>query len=117
MSARIAETAEIGPPSVERMARRLETRRHEGSDDQTQLAWRDLYARLDRPGARAGLQFPRCPAGGVRGLHQESGARGLAVDPGALRRRRLLRRFDGSARAAEAAHRRAGETDRRDPRL
>jgi DUF2924 family protein len=30
-------------------------RRHEGSDDQTQLAVRHLYARLDRPGARAGL--------------------------------------------------------------
>jgi hypothetical protein len=41
----------IGPPAVERMARRLETRRHEGSDDQTQLAWRDLYARFDRAGA------------------------------------------------------------------
>ena len=38
MWARIAETAEIGPPSVERMARRPETRRHEGSDNQTQLA-------------------------------------------------------------------------------
>ena len=36
--ARIAERAEIGPPSLERMARRRETRRHEGSDDQTQLA-------------------------------------------------------------------------------
>ena len=36
--ARIAERAEMGPPSVERMARRLETRRHEGSDNQTQLA-------------------------------------------------------------------------------
>jgi Protein of unknown function (DUF2924) len=44
----IAERAEMGPPSVERMARRPETRRHEGSDDQTQLAWRHLYARLDR---------------------------------------------------------------------
>ena len=40
----------IGPPSVERMARRLETRRREGSHDQTQLTVRDLYARLDRPG-------------------------------------------------------------------
>ena len=35
--ARIAERAEIGPPSVQRMARRVE-RRHEGSDGQTQLA-------------------------------------------------------------------------------
>jgi hypothetical protein len=43
--------AEIGPPSVERMARRRETRCHEGSHDQTQLAWRHLYARLDRAGA------------------------------------------------------------------
>jgi hypothetical protein len=49
-AARIAEGAEIGPPSVERMARRPETRRHEGSGDQTQLAWRHLYARLDRAG-------------------------------------------------------------------
>ena len=32
------------------MPRRLGTRRHEGSDDQTQLAWRHLYARLDRQG-------------------------------------------------------------------
>jgi len=32
------------------MARRLETRRHEGSLDQTQSPLRDLYARLDRPG-------------------------------------------------------------------
>jgi hypothetical protein len=45
-----AETTEIGPPPIEGMARRLETRRHEGSDDQTQLAWCHLYARLDRAG-------------------------------------------------------------------
>ena len=31
--ARIAERAEMGPPSVERMARRREARRREGSDD------------------------------------------------------------------------------------
>ena len=36
----------MGPPSVERMAGRGE-RRHEGSDDQTRLAGRHLYARLD----------------------------------------------------------------------
>ena len=40
----------------------------------TQSPLRDLYARLDRSGARTGLQFPRRPAGGVRGLHQEPGA-------------------------------------------
>src|SRR4029077_4028461 len=45
------------------MGRRRETRRHEGSDDQTRLAWRHLYARLDRPGARTGLQLPRRPTG------------------------------------------------------
>jgi hypothetical protein len=32
------ETAEMEPPPVARMARQLETHRHEGSDDPTQLA-------------------------------------------------------------------------------
>jgi hypothetical protein len=49
MWARIAERAEMEPPSLNRMARRLETRRHEGSDDQMQLAWRHLYEGFDRP--------------------------------------------------------------------
>jgi Protein of unknown function (DUF2924) len=51
MWARIGERAEIGAPSLKRMARRLETRHHEGSDYQTQLTWRHLYARLDGAGA------------------------------------------------------------------
>src|SRR5208283_5428801 len=35
---------------------------------------RGLYARLDRPRARTGLQFPRRPARSLRGLRQEPGS-------------------------------------------
>jgi hypothetical protein len=47
---------------LSRMARHPETCWHEGSDDQARSPLRDLYAGLDRPGARTGVQFPRRPA-------------------------------------------------------
>src|SRR4029077_2526559 len=110
------EMAAAGPQQPPGRAQRLE-RRHEGSDKQRHLALRDLYAGLYGSGARTGLQFARRPAGGLRGLYKEPGARGLATDPRSLRRWRLFRRVDGPAGAAEASSRHAGQTDRRDRRL
>ena len=49
--ARIAEKAEIGPPSVERMARRLERVAMKDQTTKRSLALRHLHARLDRAGA------------------------------------------------------------------
>jgi hypothetical protein len=52
-----AERARRAPARQQRMARRQETRPHEEPDDQAGLAMCDLHPRLNRPRARAGLQF------------------------------------------------------------
>ena len=60
---------------------------------------RDLHPQVHRGGAGAGVQLPRRPARGLRGLHQEPGEHeGWQLDPDRLRRRRLLRRHHGAAR-------------------
>ena len=47
-------------------------------------ALRHLHPQIHRTWPGAGVQFAGCPAGGLRGLHQEPGVAGLEGPPPAL---------------------------------
>ena len=47
-------------------------------------ALRHLHPQIDRAWPGAGIQLARCPARGLRGLHQVPGLRGLAGPAPAL---------------------------------
>ena len=50
----------------------------QASTDPAQAALRGLYPQVHRGGAGAGVQQPRCPARGLRGLRRQPAGRGLA---------------------------------------
>ena len=70
-----------------------------------QAALRGLHPEVQRGRAGAGVQLPRCPARGLRGLRRQPAAGGLGAGAGPLRRRRRLGRHAGAA-GPEAAPRR-----------
>ena len=49
-----------------------------------QLPLRHLHPQIHRAWTRPGIQLARCPAGGLRGLHQEPGLAGMAASSPAL---------------------------------
>ena len=57
---------------------------------------RHLHPQEPRRGTRPGIQLARRPAPSERGLHRVSTTRGLAMPAQTIRRRRFLRRNDGS---------------------
>ena len=82
-----------------------------------QAPLRGLHPQVERGGARAGVQLPRRPARGLRGLRRQPAGRGLGAGPRPLRRWRLLRRHAGAAGAEAAARRHRGRAGRRRRRL
>ena len=80
--------------------------RHEGRIGEAG-SLRDLYPRVDRPGARAGLQLARCPVRCLAGLYPQPGPCRLDAAAGQIRRRRLLGRQHRPAGPAAAAGGRA----------
>src|SRR3954451_14417979 len=57
------------------------------ADDQgvTPDPLRDLHSGFERSAPRTGFQLPRCPAGGLYGLHQEPGPGRMETAPSDLR--------------------------------
>ena len=83
----------------------------------TAAALRDLHPEVFRGGPRAGLQLPRRPAGGLRGLHSQPGRRGLEARQDPLRRRRGLGRHARAASSRAAPGGYPGRQDRHRRRL
>ena len=73
-----------------------------------QAPLRGLHPQVQRGGPGAGVQLPRCPARGLRGLRRQPEGRGLGAGPRPLRRRRLLRRHAGAPGPEAAARRHRG---------
>ena len=86
------------------MAHRLETRRHEG-DEQTQFPLRDLYARLDQPRARTGLQFSDAQREASEAYIKSQAHEGWRLMRDRYDDGGYSGRFDGTAGASEAARR------------
>src|SRR5207249_1189786 len=89
--------------------------RHE--EDSQACSLRDLYPRLDRPRARAGLQLARRPIRCFTSLYPQPSALGMDPAPSQIRGRGVLWRQHRTAGSAAAPGGRAGRQGRCDRRL